>query len=234
MTRSLHAADALLPGGWARNVSIAWDDHGRLVAVDADAAPLPGADRARGPLLPGMPNLHSHAFQRGIAGLTEYRGQAQDSFWSWRTLMYRFALRLDPAQLEAIALWLYVEMLEAGYTSVCEFHYVHHDADGRPYADDATLVVKPGLTVTGKDNIRAAFVRIAAYVQHSLVVGQGRMQVIEGSDTALVIMESTLGYVEAGETKNVVRRATYVFRREADGRWLCTVDNSYGTDLLAA
>ncbi|MBN8751277.1 8-oxoguanine deaminase [Xylophilus ampelinus] len=141
MTRSLHAADALLPGGWAKNVSIAWDDHGRLVAVDADAAPLPGADRARGPLLPGMPNLHSHAFQRGIAGLTEYRGQAQDSFWSWRTLMYRFALRLDPAQLEAIALWLYVEMLEAGYTSVCEFHYVHHDADGRPYADDATLAL---------------------------------------------------------------------------------------------
>jgi len=102
------------------------------------------------------------------------------------------------------------------------------------YADDATLVVKPGLTVTGRDRIRAAFVRIAEYFNHSLVVGQGRMEVIEGGGTALVIMESTLGYVEAGETKNVVRRATYVFRREADGRWLCTVDNSYGTDLLAA
>ncbi|WP_440962810.1 YybH family protein [Massilia sp. GER05] len=100
------------------------------------------------------------------------------------------------------------------------------------YADDATLVVKPGLNVTGKDNIRAAFERIAAYVQHSLVVGQGRMEVIEGGDTALVIMESTLDYLEAGDNVSVTRRATYVFRREADGRWVCTVDNSYGTALL--
>ena len=102
------------------------------------------------------------------------------------------------------------------------------------YADDATLVVKPGLCVAGKDNIRAAFVRIADYVQHSLVVGQGRMEVIEGGATALVIMESTLRYVEAGQQVDVARRATYVFRKEGDGRWLCTVDNSYGTDLLAA
>jgi ketosteroid isomerase-like protein len=101
------------------------------------------------------------------------------------------------------------------------------------YADDATLVVKPGLAVTGKDDIRAAFVRIAEYVQHSLVVGQGRMEVIEGGDTALVIMESTLAYVDAGEKASVTRRATYVFRREDGGRWVCTVDNSYGMDLLA-
>ncbi|MCS0613643.1 SgcJ/EcaC family oxidoreductase [Massilia kyonggiensis] len=100
------------------------------------------------------------------------------------------------------------------------------------YADDATLVVKPGLNVTGKQNIRAAFVRIAEYVQHSLVVGQGRMDVIEGGDTALVIMESTLDYVAAEEKVSATRRATYVFRREADGRWACTVDNSYGTALL--
>ncbi|KGF81690.1 hypothetical protein IA69_10470 [Massilia sp. JS1662] len=100
------------------------------------------------------------------------------------------------------------------------------------YADDATLVVKPGLNVTGKRNIRAAFVKIAEYVQHSLVVGQGRIDVIEGGDTALVIMESTLDYMEAGDRVTVTRRATYVFRREADGRWVCTVDNSYGTALL--
>jgi uncharacterized protein (TIGR02246 family) len=100
------------------------------------------------------------------------------------------------------------------------------------YADDATLAVKPGLNVTGKQNIRAAFVRIADYVQHSLVVGQGRMEVIEGGTTALVIMESTLDYVEAGEKVSATRRATYVFAREADGRWVCTVDNSYGTALL--
>ena len=100
------------------------------------------------------------------------------------------------------------------------------------YADDATLVVKPGLNVTGKHNIRAAFVRIGEYVQHSLVVGQGRMEVIEGGNTALVIMESTLDYVDAGDKVSVTRRATYVFRRETDGRWVCTVDNSYGTGLL--
>ncbi|SDD32773.1 conserved hypothetical protein [Massilia sp. PDC64] len=100
------------------------------------------------------------------------------------------------------------------------------------YADDATLVVKPGLNVTGKANIRAAFARIAEYVQHSLVVGQGRMEVIEGGDTALVIMESTLNYVDAGAKVDVTRRATYVFRRDADRRWVCTVDNSYGTALL--
>jgi uncharacterized protein (TIGR02246 family) len=100
------------------------------------------------------------------------------------------------------------------------------------YADDATLVVRPGLTVTGKENIRAAFARIAEYVQHSLVVGQGRMEVIEGGDTALVIMESTLDYLDGGEKISATRRATYVFRKEAGGPWACTVDNSYGTDLL--
>ncbi|RYY96841.1 MAG: formimidoylglutamate deiminase [Comamonadaceae bacterium] len=137
----LFADDALLPGGWAKNVALAWDAAGRLVRAEPGAAPERDAAIARGPVLPGMPNLHSHAFQRAIAGLTEYRGEAQDSFWSWRTLMYRFASRLDPEQLEAIALHLYVEMIEAGYTAVCEFHYVHHDSDGRPYADDATLAL---------------------------------------------------------------------------------------------
>ena len=137
-TNQLFAADALLPAGWACNVLIEWDGAGRITAVTPDAA-QGSAPAAPGPVIPGMPNLHSHAFQRAFAGLTEYRGQSQDSFWSWRDLMYRFAARITPESLEAIATWLYVEMLEAGYTSVCEFHYVHHDPDGRPYADDATL-----------------------------------------------------------------------------------------------
>ncbi len=137
----LFAADALLPTGWARNVLLRWDAAGCLTAVAPAASAPDGVAGAVGPVIPGMPNLHSHAFQRGIAGLTECRGQGQGSFWSWRTLMYRFALRLSPDQLEAIALGLYVEMLQAGYTTVCEFHYVHHDRDGRPYADDAELAL---------------------------------------------------------------------------------------------
>ena len=138
----LFAAHALLPAGWAADVLLAWDGQGRLTGVTAGTVPPAGVAVAAGPVLPGMPNLHSHAFQRGMAGLTELRGGAgDDSFWSWRTLMYRFALRITPAQLEALAYGLYVEMLEAGYTAVCEFHYVHHQPDGQPYADDAELAL---------------------------------------------------------------------------------------------
>lgn len=138
---ALFAADALLPSGWARNVLLAWNADGVLSAVTPDSTPAGDISRAAGPVLPGMPNLHSHAFQRAFGGLTEFRGAAQDSFWSWRTLMYRFAATISPEQVEAIATWLYIEMLEAGYTSVCEFHYLHHDLDGKPYADDATLAL---------------------------------------------------------------------------------------------
>ena len=100
------------------------------------------------------------------------------------------------------------------------------------YAEDATLVVKPGMAVSGKENIRKAFIAIADFFQHRLVVTQGRMEIIEGGDNALVIMETHLDIplAESGTTQ-VTRRATYVFRQQS-GRWLCTVDNSYGTDLL--
>jgi formimidoylglutamate deiminase len=146
MTKNLFAPSALLPSGWSQNVLLTWSDEGQITQVQPNtSAPPKDVVVAAGPLTPGMPNLHSHAFQRALAGLTEYRGQnvgaTQDSFWSWRTLMYRFAAKLGPDQLEAIALALYVEMLEAGYTAVCEFHYVHHDLDGHPYADDATLAL---------------------------------------------------------------------------------------------
>jgi formiminoglutamate deiminase len=86
-------------------------------------------------LVPGMGNLHSHAFQRAMAGLAETRGPGDDSFWSWRNVMYRFALSMTPDQVEAVAAKLYVEMLEAGFTRVGEFHYLHHDKDGSHYAD---------------------------------------------------------------------------------------------------
>lgn len=103
------------------------------------------------------------------------------------------------------------------------------------YADDASLVIKPGLIATGKEQIHKAFVAIAGYFNHSLVVKQGEMQVIQGGNTALVIMETILERVDkTGVVSCVTRRATYVFREEPAGKWLCVVDNSYGTDLLGA
>jgi len=137
--RCLWAADALLPAGWARDVLLTWNPYGQLTAVTPDSVRPEGVPEVDGPVMPGLPNLHSHAFQRAFAGLTEFRSEQADSFWSWRAQMYRFARHITPGQLEAIATWLYIEMLEAGYTSVCEFHYVHLDPEGRPYADDATL-----------------------------------------------------------------------------------------------
>lgn len=101
------------------------------------------------------------------------------------------------------------------------------------YTDDATLVVKAGMYARGKDQIRKAFEAISAYFQGQLSVRQGRMEVIEGGDTALVIMETWLDTVDKnGAVTSTVRRATYVFRQDQSGNWLCAVDNSYGTALL--
>ena len=130
----LFAESALLPEGWRRDVLLDLDDRGDLAAVTAGAEPA-GAERLAGPVLPGMPNLHSHAFQRAMAGLAERAGPEDDSFWTWRQVMYGFLATLGPEQIEAIAAQLYVEMLKAGYTAVGEFHYLHHGPDGAPYTD---------------------------------------------------------------------------------------------------
>ncbi|MBC3422523.1 formimidoylglutamate deiminase [Pseudomonas sp. RW3S2] len=132
------AERALLPSGWASNVRLEVSADGRLEKIDANAS-AEGAERLAGPLLPGMPNLHSHAFQRAMAGLAEVVGNPNDSFWTWRDLMYRLVGLITPEQLQVIARQLYIEMLKAGYTSVAEFHYVHHDNTGKPYADPTEL-----------------------------------------------------------------------------------------------
>ena len=137
---SLFADTALLPGGWANHVRLELS-RGRIAKITADAAAQPGDERAA-ILIPGMPDVHSHAFQRGMAGLAETRGPGADSFWSWREVMYRFALSMTPDQVEAVAAQLYVEMLEAGFSRVGEFHYLHHDVDGRPYADIAEMAAR--------------------------------------------------------------------------------------------
>lgn len=132
---TLHAGSALLPQGWASNVriSITGGNISNIdIGVDAEAV-----DERHSVLVPAMSNLHSHAFQRAMSGLAELRGPTDDSFWSWRVLMYRFALQMTPEQIEAVAAQLYMEMLEAGFCRVGEFHYLHHDRDGSLYANIA-------------------------------------------------------------------------------------------------
>jgi len=120
--------------GWQQNVVVGVDAEGRL--ADPDGAPKQTLGTW---VLPGMPNLHSHAFQRAMAGLAERRGRTDDSFWSWRETMYAFASSISPDALQAIAAQVYVEMLKAGYTQVCEFHYLHHRPDGSSYAPLETM-----------------------------------------------------------------------------------------------
>jgi formimidoylglutamate deiminase len=129
---------ALLPDGWHDHVLVSVDAAG-LIARAAPGTPDTAAILLDGPVLPGMPNLHSHAFQRAMAGLAERSGPGNDSFWTWRETMYRFAAKLTPEDVEAIAGQLYAEMLEAGFTAVAEFHYLHHQPGGMPYADPAEL-----------------------------------------------------------------------------------------------
>ncbi|MCV2865552.1 formimidoylglutamate deiminase [Defluviimonas sp. WL0075] len=133
----IFAKRALLPSGWAGNVRVTVEE-GRIAAVAAGTAPAPG-DVAVDTLLPALSNLHSHAFQRAMAGMTEYRAAGRESFWTWRDLMYRFLDRLTPEQVEVIAAQVQVEMLEAGYAAVGEFHYVHHQPGGAPYDDPSEL-----------------------------------------------------------------------------------------------
>ena len=133
------AAHALLPEGWRRDVRITCDDAGTITAVAADAAGGK-ARRLRGHVVSGIANLHSHAFQRAMAGGAERRSPAgQDSFWTWRETMYRFALTITPEDAEAIAAQLYAECLTRGFTHIAEFHYLHHAPDGTPYADRAEM-----------------------------------------------------------------------------------------------
>jgi formimidoylglutamate deiminase len=139
------APRAWVQGVWAQDVLLSVDAHGHWCAVQPEAtmAQRSGATLLGGPVLPGVVNAHSHAFQRAIAGLTERRGTQgaaqSDDFWSWRDRMYSVARRITPEQLEAIASFLYAELLMAGYTQVCEFHYLHNAADGAAPADPLAM-----------------------------------------------------------------------------------------------
>lgn len=131
------APQAWINGAWTPDVLLTVGPDGHWLKIEANAATHARRDAGRlsGPVLPGLVNAHSHAFQRAIAGLTERATPGQDDFWRWRDRMYSAALRITPEQLEAVAALLYAELLQAGYTQVCEFHYLHNNIDGWPYAD---------------------------------------------------------------------------------------------------
>lgn len=135
MTRQYYLESVLLSQGWAQHAVVTVSD-GCITAIDTPQAGAPapaGAERVAGIVVPGMPNAHSHAFQRAMAGNTEYRLSARDSFWTWRQAMYALANRIEPEDLQVLATQLFVEMLKSGYTSVAEFHYLHRQTSGERY-----------------------------------------------------------------------------------------------------
>jgi formimidoylglutamate deiminase len=169
---NLFAERALLPDGWADDVLLTIDGQGRIASV-APGGERGDAERAPGAVVPGMPNVHSHAFQRGIAGRTGGVSAAgDDSFWSWREAMYAFVDRVEPETFAAIAAQAYVEMVKAGYTAVAEFHYVHHHRDGHPYADAAELA---GRAIEAADEAGIALTLLPVFYAHAGFGGQPAM-----------------------------------------------------------
>ncbi len=216
---------ALLPDGWADNVRIDVTES-RISAVTPETEPT--GTRFDGIAIPGVPNVHSHAFQRGMAGLTQTRGQSarsqscvdrevitqrrvnraleqntEDSFWTWRELMYRFLARLGPEEVEAIAAYAYMRMLEAGYTAVGEFHYLHHDPAGQRYADPAELAgrITRAASLTGIGlTLLPCFYRFGGFAETPPSPGQRRFitdpdgfaRLLDASRTHLATLEGAV------------------------------------------
>uniref|UniRef100_B0SYU8 Formiminoglutamate deiminase n=1 Tax=Caulobacter sp. (strain K31) TaxID=366602 RepID=B0SYU8_CAUSK len=179
--RTLWFEQALLADGWARDVRLTLSD-GLIARIDTDVARQSG-EAAHGPCLPGLPNLHSHAFQRAMAGLTEVRGPTGDSFWTWRELMYRFVDRIGPDEVQAVAALAYMEMLETGSTRVGEFHYLHHDKDGSPYADPAEMAAR---IAAAADETGIGLTLLPVFYAHAgfggVAPGQGQRRFIHDID----------------------------------------------------
>jgi formiminoglutamate deiminase len=163
----LYFEEALLKSGWATGVRI--EIAGGLIAAVEKGVPAGAGDERHAIAVPGMPNLHCHAFQRGMAGLAETRGAEKDTFWSWRETMYRLALAMTPDDVQAIAALAYIEMLESGFTRVGEFHYLHHDRDGRPYSDLAEMA---GRIIAAASETGIGLTLLPVFYAHSGFGGQ--------------------------------------------------------------
>jgi formiminoglutamate deiminase len=211
-TTTIHAETTLLRDGWASDVRISMAG-GAITSVEPGKPAAPGDERAA-ILLPAMPNVHSHAFQRGMAGLAEIRGPSEDTFWSWREIMYRFALTMTPDQTEAVAAQLYMEMLEAGFGRIGEFHYLHHDRDGSHYANLAEMAdrIAAAAAETG-----IALTLLPVFYAHSTFGGAepnpGQRRFITGRDTFGRLLEASRDSVlKAGLSDAVVGVAPHSLR----------------------
>ncbi|VVT05187.1 8-oxoguanine deaminase [Roseovarius sp. EC-HK134] len=171
----IFARRAMLATGWASNVRLDVS-HGRITALETDQNAKQG-DTTVDTLLPALANLHSHSFQRAMAGMTEFRMAGKDSFWTWRDLMYRFTAHLTPEHVEAIAAFVFLEMQEAGYASVGEFHYLHHQPGGMPYEDlgelSARIAAAAAATGIGLTHLPVLYTYGGAG-QMALTAGQAR------------------------------------------------------------
>jgi formimidoylglutamate deiminase len=201
----IFASQALLGSGWAADVAISVGPDGVITAIEAGVSSLAGDAVAAGPVLPPLANLHSHAFQRAMAGLAEVAGHGDDSFWTWRDTMYRMVGALSPDDVEVIATRLYIDMLKAGYGRVGEFHYLHHNPSGAPYADRAEMSARI-LAAASASGIGLTLLPV--FYAHAnfggVVPTDGQRRFIHGVDDFLSLMEglrpqvaaagATLGY----------------------------------------
>ena len=212
MTNSYGFHHLLLPDGWRSPGFIDVDDAGNIVALPDGPAPGTNVGHIAGYAVPGMPNLHSHAFQRAMAGLAERSGPGEDSFWTWRETMYRFVDRLSPDDLEAIAAQLYVEMLKAGYTSVGEFHYLHHAPDGDAYEDPGEMSLRI-LAAADRAGIGMTLLPVlyAAAGFGGQPPGAGQRRFVNGADEFLGLVTS-LGRMCADDPQRRVGMAPHSLR----------------------
>jgi len=200
--KTLHFQHALLPDGWANNVSVDIDKDGNISAVETDVA-----GEYNGCLLPGIANLHSHAHQRAMAGLAERAGDNNDSFWTWRTTMYGFLDAIQPQHLHAIASQLYLEMLKAGYTRVAEFQYLHHQSDGSHYDNIAEMSLQ---TLSAACGVGIGITNLPVHYQFGGFGGQPtsdqQRRFANDPENYLSIVSSLLD--ASGEDKNIVTGLT--------------------------
>jgi len=209
---ALFARHALLPEGWRRDVLLEWDAQGDLTRV-APQSEAPANVARAAYVLPGMVNLHSHAFQRALGGLTEVAGEGPDSFWTWRDLMYRFAARITPEQIEAIAAQLFAECLRHGYTAVCEFHYLQRDPNGEAYANVAETAERVAAAAAAAGmglTLLPVLYSHAGFGEQPLKPEQRRFRT--GVDDILGIVEALSplrsGQLEVGAAPHSLRAAT--------------------------